>query len=141
MADIQKQISSSPGENTPPTKPEAHIRIQGPNDKLNPLNFRGTPTSYDREPTRNPLDEDGAKRPQKGVGRTSGRLTPFWAQSGPTFSCSPLAHPLRRSRTVPPRKLRRRSTLRGLYKEEESPPLTTRPSCRSCASLQRRGAA
>ena len=78
---------------------------------------------------------------RKGPAEPLGRPTPFWAQSGPTFSCSPLAHPLLRSRMVPPRKLRRRSTLRGLYKEEESPPLNTPPSCRSCAPLQRRGAA
>ena len=78
---------------------------------------------------------------RKGPAEPLGRPTPFWAQSGPTFSCSSLVHPLRRSRMVPHRKLRRRSTLRGLYKEEESPPLNTPPSCRSCAPLQQRGAA
>jgi len=78
---------------------------------------------------------------KKGPAKPLGRLTPFLAQSGPTFFYSSLVHPLRRSQMVPPRKLRRRSTLRGLYKEEESPPLNTRPSCRSCAPLQKRGAA
>ena len=61
---------------------------------------------------------------RKGPAEPLGCPTPFWAQSGPTFSCSSLVHPLRRSRMVPPRKLRRRSTLRGLYNEEESLPLT-----------------
>ena len=77
---------------------------------------------------------------RKGPVEPLGCPTPFWAQSGPSFSYGSLAHPLRRSRMVPPRKLRRRSTLRRLYKEEESPPLNT-PHKRCRAPLQRRGTA
>ena len=51
----------------------------------------------------------GLTASERGRPKPLGRPTPFWAQSGPTFSCSSLVHPLRRSRMVPPRKLRRRS--------------------------------
>ena len=87
--------------------------------------------TFGKRPQDNTWGPQGVHRPKmgpdslrKGPAEPLGRPTPFWAQSGPTFSCSSLVHPLRRSRMVPPRKLRRRSTLRGLYNEEESLPLT-----------------
>ena len=49
-----------PRENILPTKPEVDTMIQGTNDKLNPLNFRGTPTSQHGEPTGSAQAEDGA---------------------------------------------------------------------------------
>ena len=91
-----------------------------------------THLTFGEHPQANTGSPQGVHRPKMGPGSLRkgsveplGHPTPYRAQSGPTFSCSPLAHPLRRSRMVPPRKLRRRSTLRGLYKEEESPPLNT----------------
>ena len=119
-------------------------QTQGSKGKMTSL----THLTFGEHPHANTGSPQGVHRPKmgpddlrKGPAEPLGRSTPFWAQSGPTFSYSPLAHPLRRSRMVPPRKMRRRSTLRGLYKEEESPPFNTPPSCRTCAPLQRRGAA
>jgi len=73
--------NGSPRENTLPKKPEADIRIRRPNEKLNPLNFRGTPTSQNREPT----DRRWGRRPQKGIGRTPGSPDPLLGLIRPIF--------------------------------------------------------
>ena len=106
---------------------QSQKQTQGSEGQMSSL----THLTFGEHPHANTGSPQGVHRPKmgpdglrKGPAEPLGRPTPFWAQSGPTFSCSSLVHPLRRSRMVPPRKLRRRSTLRGLYKEEESPPLT-----------------
>ena len=89
-----------------------------------------------------PQPTQGVHRPKMGPGglrkgsaEPPGRPTPYWAQSGPSFSCKLPPHSLRWLRMVPPRKLMRRSTLRGLYKEEESPPFN-KPQEKQRAPLQ-----
>ena len=59
-----------------------------------------------------PQPTQGVHRPKMGPGglrkgsaEPPGRPTPYWAQSGPSFSCSSLTHRLPRCRMVPPRKL------------------------------------
>ena len=79
---------------------------KGQMTSLTHLTFGEHPQANTRSPQgvhRPKMEPDGLR---KGPAEPLGRLTPFWAQSGPTFSCSPLAHPLRWSRMVPPRKLR-----------------------------------
>ena len=106
---------------------QSQKQTQGSEGQMSSL----THLTFGEHPHANTGSPQGVHRPKmgpdgliKGPAEPLGRPTPFWAQSGPTFSCSPPAHPLRRSQMVPPRKLRRRSTLRGLYNEEESLPLT-----------------
>ena len=151
-------------------KPKVHFRacytsmgIRGPtsrsksaqaqqNQKQTPGSKRQmtclTHVTFGEHPQANTGSPQGVHRPKmgpgshrKGLAKPLGCPTPYWAQSGPSFSCSSLAHPLRRCRMVPPRKLMRRSTLRGLYKVEESPPLNTPHKRRCTAPLQRRGPA
>ena len=98
---------------------------KGQMTSLTHLTFREHPQAKTGSPQGVHWMKMGPNGLRKGPAKPLGCPTPFWAQSGPTFSCSPLAHPLRRSRMVPPRKLMRRSTLRGLYKEEESRPFNT----------------
>ena len=100
-----------------------------------------THLTFGEHPQANTGSPQGVHRPKMGPGSLRkgsaeplGRPTPYWAQSGPSFSCSSLAHPLRRCRMVPPRKLMRRPTLRGLYKEEESPPFNTQQERRKSST-------
>ena len=58
---------------------------------------------------------------RKGSAEPLGLPTPYWAQSGPSFSCKLPPRSLHRLQMVPPRKFTQGSTLGGLYKEEESP--------------------
>ena len=89
-----------------------------------------THLTFGEHPQANTGSPQGVHRPKmgpdglrKGSAEALGRPTPYWAQSGPSFSCKLRPHSLRQLWMVPPRKLMQRSTLRGLFKEEESPPL------------------
>ena len=71
-----------------------------------------THLTFGEHPQANTGSPQGVHRPKMGPGSLRkgsaeplGRPTPYWAQSGPSFSCSSLTHRLRRCRMVPPRKL------------------------------------
>ena len=91
-----------------------------------------THLTFEEHPHANTGSPQGVHRPKmgpnalrKGSAKPLGRPTPYWAQSGPSFSCKLPLRPLRRLQMVPPQKFTQGSTLGGLYKEEESPQFNT----------------
>ena len=100
-----------------------------------------THVTFGEHPQANTGSPQGAHRPKmgpdgirKGSAKPLGHPTPYCAQSGPSFSSNLSTHSLRRLRMVPPQKLMRRSTLIGLYKEEESPPFNTQQERRKSST-------
>ena len=95
---------------------------EGQMTSLTHLTFGEHPQANTGSPHRPKMRPDGLR---KGSAEPMGHPTPYWAQSGPSFSCKLPPHPLRRLQMVPPRKFTQGSTLGGLYKKKESPQFNT----------------
>ena len=91
-------------------------------------NFRGTQRSNTRAHLLVVQRMEGPRGRHLGLADPLGHLTPYWAQTVPSFACRLPLHCLCQPPMVPPWKFTEGSTLGGLYKEEESPPIqhTTR---------------
>jgi len=112
-------------------------QIQGSKGQMTSL----THLTFGEHPQANTGSPQGVHRPKmgpdglrKGSAEPLGRPTPYWAQSGPSFSCKLPPRPLRRLQMVPPRKFTQGSTLGGLYKEEESPQFSTQQEGRKSST-------
>ena len=75
---------------------------EGQMTSLTHLTFRGHPQDNTESPQgvhRPKMGPDGLR---KGSAEPLGRPTPYWAQSGPSFSCKLPSHSLHQPRMVPP---------------------------------------
>ena len=92
-------------------------QIQGSKGQMTSL----THLTFGEHPQANTGSPQGVHRPKMGPGSLRkgsaeplGRPTPYWAQSGPSFSCKLPPRSLHRLQMVPPRKFTQGSTLGGI---------------------------